>query len=69
MAMPEIKVKGMSCAHCVAAVTKALKSLPGVAAVAVDLDSGRVKYQSAGPVAREELARVIQSAGFELETA
>lgn len=65
--MPEIKVKGMSCAHCVAAVTKALKSLPGVTEVAVDLASGRVDYHSAAPVAREELARVIRTAGFELE--
>ena len=31
--MPEITVKGMSCAHCVAAMTKALESLPGVSHV------------------------------------
>ncbi len=67
--MPEIKVKGMSCAHCVAAVTKALKGLPGVTEVVVDLASGRVTYQSGAPVSREELARVITAAGFELERA
>ncbi len=67
--MPEIKVKGMSCTHCVAAVTKALKGLPGVTEVVVDLASGRVAYQSAGPVPREELTRVITAAGFELESA
>jgi len=27
--MPEITVKGMSCGHCVAAMTKAMASLPG----------------------------------------
>ena len=32
--MPEITVKGMSCGHCVAAVTKAMASLPGVSNVA-----------------------------------
>ena len=31
--MPEITVKGMSCAHCVAAMTKAMESLPGVSRV------------------------------------
>ena len=39
--MPEIKVKGMSCEHCVAAVTKAVAGLPGVSNVEVDLASGR----------------------------
>jgi copper chaperone len=35
--MPEIKVKGMSCAHCVAAMTKAMNSLAGVSNVKVEL--------------------------------
>ncbi len=64
--MSAIKVKGMSCAHCAAAVTKALQSLPGVTGVQVDLASGRVTYQSAAPVSREDLARVIKAAGYEL---
>jgi copper chaperone len=64
--MADIMVKGMNCAHCAAAVTKALQSLPGVTAVQVDLASGRVNYQSAAPVSREDLARVIKAAGFEL---
>jgi copper chaperone len=64
--MPEIKVKGMSCAHCAAAVTKALSSLPGVSGVKVDLATGTVSYQSPAPIAREELSRVIKDAGYEL---
>ncbi|MBI4643337.1 MAG: heavy-metal-associated domain-containing protein [Deltaproteobacteria bacterium] len=64
--MPEIKVKGMSCGHCAAAVTKALQNLPGISEVQVDLNSGRVTYQSAAPVSPEELARVIKAAGYEL---
>jgi len=64
--MPEIKVKGMSCGHCAAAVTKALQNLPGISEVQVDLDSGRVTYQSAAPVSPAELARVIKAAGYEL---
>ena len=64
--MPEIKVKGMSCGHCAAAVTKAMQSLPGVSHVQVDLASGRVSYDSANPVSQEDLARVIKTAGYEL---
>lgn len=64
--MPKIKVKGMSCAHCAAAVTKALQSLPGVTQVQVDLAGGLVDFQSAGPVGRDDLARVIKAAGYEL---
>ena len=64
--MPEIKVKGMSCGHCAAAVTKALQSLPGVTEVQVDLAGGRVSYQSEAPVSPEDLARVITAAGYEV---
>jgi copper chaperone len=64
--MPEITVKGMSCGHCVAAMTKAMESLPGVSQVAVDLASGRVSYECAAPIHRENLERVVKAAGFEL---
>ena len=67
--MPEIRVKGMSCGHCAAAVTRALESLPGVSEVQVDLAGGRVTYQSAGSVPQEEVARVIKIAGYEVAAA
>lgn len=62
----EIKVKGMSCGHCAAAVTRALETLPGVSQVRVDLTTGRVTFASTTALPREELARVIQNAGYEL---
>jgi copper chaperone len=64
--MPEITVKGMSCAHCVAAMTKAMTGLPGVSDVRVDLASGRVSYDSAAPIPAADLARVVKAAGFEM---
>ena len=64
--MPEIKVKGMSCGHCAQAVTKALKSLPGVTEVEVDLAGGKVTFESREPVAKEDLALAIKAAGYEL---
>ena len=63
--MPEIKVKGMSCAHCVAAMTKAMASLPGVSHVQVDLAGGLVSYDCAAPIPPEDLDRVVKAAGFE----
>jgi copper chaperone len=64
--MPEIKVKGMSCGHCAAAVTKAVQTLPGVTQVQVDLASGVVHYESSGPVSEADLSRVIKAAGYEV---
>ncbi len=37
-----IKVDGMSCEHCVKAVTNAVEALDGIAAVAVDLSAKTV---------------------------
>ncbi len=37
----ELAVAGMTCGHCVAAVTRALSECPGVASVKVDLAAGR----------------------------
>ncbi len=64
--MPEIIVKGMTCGHCAAAVTKALESLPGVTDVRVDLASGRVTFSSTQEIFQEDLVRAIRAAGFEL---
>ncbi len=61
----EITVKGMTCGHCVAAVTKALEELPGVSQVQVDLPTGQVTFASANPIPPEDMARVIKSAGYE----
>ena len=44
-----LKVNGMSCEHCVKAVTKAVNALPGIANVSVSLSSitVTVEYDSA----------------------
>lgn len=38
--MTNLKVEGMTCRHCVVAVTKALESVAGVEGARVDLASG-----------------------------
>jgi copper chaperone len=40
------QVQGMSCGHCVGAVTRAVKSVDPQAEVKVDLGSGKVEVQS-----------------------
>jgi copper chaperone len=62
----EITVKGMSCGHCAATVTKALGALPGVSRVQVDLGTGRVTFENANPISKEELTKVITAAGYEM---
>ena len=39
--MKTVKIKGMTCNHCVMAVTKALKEIDGISNVKVDLAKGR----------------------------
>jgi len=60
------RVKGMSCGHCVAAVTEALSELDGVRDVAVDLDRGEATVTSDAPLAEEVVAAAIDDAGYEL---
>jgi copper ion binding protein len=59
-------VKGMTCEHCVAAVTQELSALPGVADVEVDLASGHVSVRSEAPVADETVRAAVDEAGYEV---
>ena len=65
--MPAITVTGMSCQHCVKAVTKALEALEGVTNVKVDLDSGKVEWSETAPVAMETIEAAITGIGFEVK--
>lgn len=60
--MIEIQVTGMSCQHCVAAVTRALEAVPGVTGVGVDLDSGLARVQ--GEAEAAALERAVIDAGY-----
>ncbi|HEX5200178.1 heavy-metal-associated domain-containing protein [Paractinoplanes rhizophilus] len=59
-------VTGMTCSHCVQAVTGELTALPGVADVQVDLASGAVTVTSEAPLADEDVRAAIDEAGYEL---
>lgn len=45
--MTELKIEGMTCGHCSAAVKKALEGVDGVTAADVDLAAGRARVQGA----------------------
>ena len=61
-------VNGMSCGHCVAAVTEELSKLGGVSHVDVDLGSGRVTVESDGPLDDDEVAAAVDEAGYTLSS-
>lgn len=65
-AMRTVRIKGMSCQHCVKAVTKALSEIEGVSGVQVDLASGEASFEESQPVSPEVLAEKVKKAGFEL---
>ncbi|WP_433374162.1 heavy-metal-associated domain-containing protein [Actinoplanes sp. CA-142083] len=62
-------VTGMTCSHCVQAVTGELTALPGVADVAVDLASGAVTVTSEAPLADDDVRAAVDEAGYELANA
>jgi copper chaperone len=58
-----LKVTGMTCNHCVMAVTKALKKVEGVGKVDVSLDNGQALVE--GTATRESLIAAIKEEGYE----
>ena len=62
-------VTGMTCSHCVAAVTEEVSRLDGVSTVDVDLNAGgdsRVTVTSAAPVSVEAIREAVDEAGYTL---
>lgn len=64
----ELQVAGMSCQHCVRAVTKALSALEGVDSVEVTLETGKVVVTGSENMASDEAIKAaITEEGFELK--
>jgi copper chaperone len=61
-----MKVKGMSCQHCVMSVKKALGQLEGVQNVNVDLQKGEVSFNNSEGVAQEKIEKAVTDAGYEV---
>lgn len=62
-----VKVKGMTCQHCVASVTQELMKLDGVIAVNVDLEHGTAGIESNDKLTHEVIQSAIEKTGYSLE--
>ena len=59
----ELEIEGMSCNHCVAAVSDALGGLPGVSVDNVRIGSAEVSYQP-DRVSPEQIVLAIEDVGY-----
>ena len=59
-------VTGMTCGHCVQAVTDEVSAIAGVEQVEVDLASGRLTVVSAGELDRRTVEEAVDEAGYAL---
>jgi len=63
MSMTELKIDGMTCGHCSAAVKKALEKVAGVTGADVDLAAGRAHV--AGKADLAALVAAVQDEGYQ----
>ena len=63
--MATIKIKGMTCNHCVMAVTKALNEIEGIKDVKVDLEKGEAFFEGK-PIDMKLVREKIKKAGYEV---
>ena len=60
-----LKIKGMMCGHCEAAVRKALEAIPGVASAAADHEKSIAVVDLAVPVDEAAFKKAIEAEGYE----
>lgn len=65
--MPQVKIMGMRCNHCVGSVTTALSAIPGITKVEVNLEAGVARYEESSPVDPALIKQAITKIGFETE--
>ncbi|MEI6156760.1 MAG: cation transporter [Atribacterota bacterium] len=65
--MMKLKIKGMSCQHCVMRVQKALEKVPGVVSVKVNLTKGEAEINTQDTVSSQELLAAVEKAGYEAQ--
>jgi copper chaperone len=62
--MITIKIKGMSCQHCVNSARKALEAVPGISNIQIDLAKGEATFD--GEVDIQTAKEAIAKIGFEV---
>lgn len=66
MATSTYPVTGMTCEHCVRAVTEEVRRIEGVADVMVDLPTGALTISSSQPIEEAAVAEAVEEAGYRL---
>jgi copper ion binding protein len=61
-----LKVEGMHCEHCAAAVTAAVSALQGISGVQVDLAGKSVAYETDGTTPLETIKKAIEDQGYDV---
>lgn len=61
----ELSIGGMTCGHCVGAVTRALRQVEGVTVEAVEVGSAKVSYDPA-VASPERIAEAVAEEGYEV---
>jgi copper chaperone len=60
--MYELQVEGMSCGHCVSAVTKSVQAIDASAKVDIDLAQQKVRVATSAPL--DEIKSAVIEAGY-----
>jgi copper ion binding protein len=59
-------VEGMTCGHCVSAVSTEVGQVPGVSDVKVDLETGQVTVTADGTVDEAAVRAAVAEAGYQV---
>ena len=62
MSITTLRITGMTCGHCVAAVTKALQGVAGVESAQVNLEREEGVVKGSAPA--EQLIKAVEEAGY-----
>lgn len=65
----KLHVEGMMCMHCKASVEKVLSAVPGVSAVAVDLEAKSATVTCEASVLDADLIAAVEKKGFKAQLA
>ena len=66
MSTIDLEIEGMSCSHCVSAVSEALGELDGVTVERVEIGSARVAYEP-HRVSPTQIVEAVEDAGYTAE--
>lgn len=62
--MQIVKIEGMSCKHCVQAVTEALQKLDGLENIKVSLDNASASFENTKNIDEQTIKNAIIQIGF-----